>query len=146
MSEPVNDLWGDLAVESTPADVLHEQADALGQKTKNLLEGLLHTDIDKQNVRVRFAVRAPTLEYQTTLFEVKYTVLMPYPCQIEEHLTVEECQDIDMGGEILATKNKRKRLTQAKDDTELRQRVKDALQSDNVRKMVSGLLSAIRNS
>jgi hypothetical protein len=144
MSEPVNDLWGDLAVESTPADVLHEQADALGQKTKNLLEGLLLTEIVKQSVRVRFAVRAPTLGYQTTLFEVKYTMLMPFPCDIEEHLTLEEYQLDDMyGGQM---KMNRKRLTQASDDAELRQRVKDVLQSDNVRKLVSGLLSAVRNS
>ena len=144
MSEPVNDLWGELAVESTPADVLHEQADALGPKTKNLLEGLLLTDIDNQNVRVRFAVRAPTLEYQTTLFEVKYTVLRPYPCQIEEHLTLEDLdyRHVEGVGKIL----KQKRSTRAADDTELRQRVKDVLQSENVRKLVSGLLSAVRNS
>lgn len=145
MSEPENDLWGDLAVEPSPADVLYEQAGALGQKTKNLLEGLLLTEIEKQNVQVRFAVRAPTLNYQTTLFEVKYAVLSPYPCKIEEHLTLEEYEIDDQfdGGKC---KIHRKRLSQANDDSELRERVKSVLQSENVRKLVSGLLSAVRNS
>lgn len=145
MSEPENDLWGDLAVEPTPADVLHEQAGALGQKTKNLLEGLLHTEIVRRDIKVRFAVRAPTLGYQTTLFEVKYSMLSPYPCEIEEHLTLEDYEDKDtIPGQML--KIRRKRLSQAKDVTEFRERVKGVLQSENVRRLISGLLSAVRNS
>ena len=140
MTEPVKDLWGDLSVEPSPVDILHEQAKALGQRTKNVLEGHLLTDIseEKQEIQVRFAVRAPTLEYQTTLFELRYSMLSPYPCRILESLT-----DVGAKPSTKWAMPKKPKTRSATDEQELRTAVKDVLRSENVQKIMKGLLSAI---
>lgn len=143
MTEPVNDFWGDLTVEASPADILHEQAEALGQRTKNVLEGVLLTDIEKsgQEVRIRFAVLAPTLEYQTTLFELRYSMLHTYPCIIRESLTEEEKIFEEDG-----RRHKDLKSRTASDEKQLQQAVKEVLQSENVQKLIKGLLGAARVS
>lgn len=147
MTEPTSDFWGELSVEPTPADILLEQAEALGLKTKNVLEGLLLPDIDqkKQEVRVRFAVRAPTLEYQTTLFELRYSMLSPYPCSIVETLTEEQVEvEFRFDGQTHQIKQKKSRSPANEQD--LNQAVKEVLQSENVQKLIKGLLAAVRVS
>ena len=145
MPEPMNDFWGDLTVEASPADVLHEQAEALGKRTKNVLEGMLLTDIANQVkwVHIRFAVHAPTLDYQTTLFELSYSMLHPYPCSIRESLTEEEVTH-EFEGQSLKITNQKSRTVA--NEEQLHQAVKEVLQSENVQKLIKGLLGAARVS
>ena len=134
------DLWGDLPIpgaERMPADLLREQAEALAAKTNNVLDG----EVDSQrpvssskNVCFRFVVRAPMLEYRTSIFEVEYDAANSYPCEVRRTLAGDD--DARRGGGF---KIKPQRATT---ELELADMIKEILQSPEVRKLIAGLWGA----
>jgi hypothetical protein len=101
------DLWPDLSNMvpiRTPFLVLKEQADLLGQKTKNIVTAIVtgpdrgiaalgstgqsdHEDYKDGFVVVSFVLVAPVLEnYHFHLFNIQYSITKPYPVSIFAHI------------------------------------------------------------
>lgn len=135
-NKPAADLWGDLPLPGsarTPADLLREQAEALGAKTKHVLVGSLDTQLasSSENVCIRFVVRAPALEYRTSLFEIEHTTASPYPCVVQRTLAADNSKQ-------------KVKLPTANSEPELAKIVKGILQRPEVHRIISGLLETSR--
>ena len=135
------DLWGDLPIPGglrTPADMLREQAEALADKTKDILVGSLDpvpSLSNGSNVCIRFIVQAPALEYRTSIFEVEHDAATAYPCIVRRTLA----EDYRKGGGFNVIKP-----VKATSELELVNVVKNILQSPEVRKLIAGLLETSR--
>ena len=147
MSFPVayskKDLWGDPPVTGaarTPVDMLREQAEALAERTNSMLAGSveeLPSSYAPSNVCIRFGVKAPSLEYRTSIFEVERNAGTPYPCTVRRTLA----EDFRKGGGFNV-----QRPQQADSEDDLVIFVREILRSDEVRKLISGLLETIRGA
>lgn len=120
-----------------PADLLREQAEFLATKTKDALDGEIESQrpiSSSKNVCFRFVVRASTLEYRTSIFEVEYDAANPYPCVVRRTLAGDDDPMRGAGFKIKPPK--------AMSELELADIVKEILQSPEVRKLIGGLWSA----
>lgn len=82
---PTESLWGNLASEpmpTPPITILKEQASALGEQTKHVLQGEVHLSRIGQFIGVRLDVVAPALDdYRMTVMEVRHGV-ETYPATV----------------------------------------------------------------
>lgn len=81
----MEDLWPVNIAESklvTPVSILREQAELLGEKTKQLVRGEVDTQAVGSMLVHRFNVVAPTLNYRYELFTVQHTVKF-YPLTVK---------------------------------------------------------------
>lgn len=134
--KPAPDLWGQLPIPGasrTPADMLREQAEALGEKTKNVLVGSLDSQLASSSDRIciRFVIRAPALEYRTSLFEIEHAAASPYPCVVRRTLAADHSKQ-------------KVKLPTANSEPELAKIVGDILQSSEVHRIIAGLLETSR--
>jgi hypothetical protein len=90
MSVTVENLWpdgfGDLAEEQPPVTILRQQAQRLGEQTKNLVEGEVETTPTdfKRFQRHTFFLVAPALNfYRYPLLEVEHSATRLYPATIK---------------------------------------------------------------
>lgn len=139
-NKPAADLWGVLPLPGearTPADMLREQAEALGAKTKNVLVGSLDTQLasSSENLCIRFVIRAPLLEYRTSLFEIEHAAASPYPCVVRRTLAADNASGKSF---------QKAKFPTAESEPELVEIVKDILQSPEVHKLIAGLLETSR--
>ena len=140
-NKPAADLWGELPIPGearTPADMLREQAEALGVKTKNVLVGSLDTQLASSSDKlcIRFLVRAPALEYRTSLFEIEHAAASPYPCVVRRTLAGDDNPTRGGGFKV--------KLPKANSEPELVEIVKEILQSPEVHRIIAGLLETSR--
>lgn len=90
----VEDLWPEeleAAKIRTPASILKEQASLLGQKTKNLVEGLVTGNEKGENLSYSFFLVAPALNnYRYLLFTMSHDIRMyPLFISVEEEILAE---------------------------------------------------------
>jgi len=90
MSVTAKSLWpegfGALAEEQPPVRILREQAEVLGEQTKNLVEGEVETTTTdfKRFLRHTFFVVAPALNfYRYPILEVEHSAAKLYPATIK---------------------------------------------------------------
>ena len=138
--KPALDLWGPLPIPGasrTPADVLREQAEVLGTKTKNVLIGSLDSQIafSSEKICIRFVVRAPALEYRTSLFEIEHAASSPYPCVVRSTLAT-----VNTSGKSY----RKAKYPTADSEPDLVEMVKNILQSPEVQRIIAGLLETSR--
>lgn len=128
MSDAKNDLWGEFEIltsQSTPAELLREQADVLTERTKGLLSGTIETDVSGDQVELRLVLEAGVLDYRTVLLTAWHAVEAIYPCRVHP------------------LENK---VISADDEAELTDAVKQIIQSPRVRNTIQTLLGLIRNT
>ena len=89
----VEDLWPEVesAKIRTPASILKEQASLLGQKTKNLVEGLVIGNEKGGDLSYSFFLVAPALSsYRYLLFTMSHDIRMyPLFIHMEEEILAE---------------------------------------------------------
>lgn len=90
----VEDLWPkelEAAKIRTPASILKEQASLLGQKTKNLVEGLVTGSEQGGELSYSFFLVAPALNnYRYLLFTMSHDIRMyPLSISVEEEILAE---------------------------------------------------------
>jgi hypothetical protein len=90
MSVSTESLWPDgfgaLAEDQPPVAILRQQAELLGEQTKNLVEGEVETTTTdfKRFLRHTFFLVAPTLNfYRYPLLEVEHSATQLYPATIK---------------------------------------------------------------
>jgi hypothetical protein len=80
------DLWGEIApaTKRTPLSIMREQAALLGQKTHNLVEARVETDVDYSRLfKHRFLLVVPALnDYEYQLFRVEHSIDL-YPVEVQ---------------------------------------------------------------
>lgn len=123
MSE--ENLWGELPIEEkieTPASVLRVQGIALNKATKGILDVRVLQGTWHSNLTYEFRIVAPALgNYSATVLTIRHPMAL-YPLTINsEALTYGEKQVADI--------------------SEFKETLKEILQSQTVRRIVSGLLA-----
>lgn len=120
------DLWGDLPtaeIIKTPSMILREQAAMLGEKTNNVLQGHVNIGRDGSEFTADFSIIARVLDnYTQKIVLVRYKIIN-YPLQIWNFLS--------------ATSNP----TNCKNEDEFTAKLQLILSSEEVRKLIIGLLS-----
>ena len=130
MSEAkVKNLWGDLPIEDnvrTPYIILKEQASILTKATNGLLIG----EVTKRRVNVNktecdLIIKVPSINnYTISIVDITYPVTI-YPLHIKSDFT-------------------KHTLTECKTEEELENALHNRLSSEEVRRIISGLLSEVR--
>ncbi|MFC0184054.1 hypothetical protein SAMN04515674_102406 [Pseudarcicella hirudinis] len=93
-------LWPDIIMEEeirSPKIILKEQANFLGEITKNILAGEVDTSSFNNTIFNSFSIVAPLLNnYKYKLFEIRHTMVL-YPCSIEfEGITIKILNEKDL--------------------------------------------------
>ena len=128
MADPRN-LWGELPslenVPISPAQLFEEQGNLLAQATKNLLRGeTVKRAVGNDRFAATLFVVAPLLDgYKYALCRVYYSPIAPYPVTFET---------------VVA--KKRSITTDCEDETQLRTKLGELLQSPEVHQVVGSLM------
>jgi hypothetical protein len=126
MSEQRENYWPtDFGVpaEVTPLTVLKEQATFLGERTKNLIEGRVQTKVEGEAMKFRHSLYlvVPTLgNYRYFLLSVTHNPTI-YPIEIFDATS--------------------ERAIMARDFEEFKEKLREILSSDRVKRIVGSLLS-----
>jgi hypothetical protein len=119
-------LWGDLSELTrvkTPKSILHEQADVLTKETDGLLEGRIDSKGERGSFSHEFDVVAPSFNnYVYSILRVEHDIRL-YPLQL-----------IGPDGRI-----------ECNDEEEFKENLGKALSSQDVRRVLSSLLSQIED-
>jgi hypothetical protein len=78
MPDPVEDLWPPEVGTTTvvpPLAILRRQAVILGERTQNLIEGVVETMPQGDGFRQLFYIVAPSFDYKYLLFEIRHGVI-----------------------------------------------------------------------
>lgn len=122
---PVANLWGSLPEVSpvlAPVAILREQGQMLAQATKGLLHAESRVQADGSGFEVAMRIVAPSLNnYTYEIFRVTHGVEL-YPAWVSADAEAIECRD----------------------ERAFEQAVAKVLQSDRVRRAISGLLAQIQ--
>jgi hypothetical protein len=120
MAQPIPDLWPEIeqAQVVPPVAILREQAALLGKKTNHLLEGRVVTRTAGGQFHHSFYILAPALdEYTYKLFELTHDENL-YPVHVG--------------------------VTTLNSQQELVDRIREILNSDKAKKVVSSLLAQVK--
>ena len=130
MSETkIKNLWGDLPIEDnvrTPYIILKEQASILTEATNRLLIGEVNKRTHSSScVDCSLIIKVPSINnYTLSIIDITYPVTI-YPLQIKSDFT-------------------KHTLTECKTEEELENALHNRLSSEEIRRIISGLLSEVR--
>ena len=129
------DLTSDVPKIRTPVSILKEQGSLLGNKTGNIIEGLVRKvrtqDEDPDVLTYRFRLKSAPLDYVYDLFMVSYEItLYPVRLWIDDDHMIEE-----LG------LSPRKPFVEAGDEETFKSLVKKVLSTKRVKAIVSAILA-----
>lgn len=143
----VEDLWPQ-ELESTkirpPVSILKEQASLLGQKTKNLVEGLVTITESRENLAYSFYLAAPALNnYRYLLFTMHHDIRMyPLYIHVEQEILKEINPDLydswsGLTADLLAGSHNEK----ADNEAEFLELLKKIFSASKTKQLIGAMLS-----
>jgi len=143
----VEDLWPQ-ELESTkirpPVSILKEQASLLGQKTKNLVEGLVTRTGAEEDLSYSFYLNAPALNnYRYLLFTMHHDIRMyPLYIHVEEEILKEVNPDLyNTWKGLMATLKASTHNEKADNEAQFLELLKKIFSSTKTKQLIAAMIS-----
>ncbi|MEW6357849.1 MAG: hypothetical protein AB1696_16060 [Planctomycetota bacterium] len=146
ISEKKQNLWGDLPEvkeANTPIVILREQASLVGQMTDNLLEAEVR--IRQQDKKISIGLGGEVTESRMTIPDIEACLDIVAPPLDHYTITVVEIRHGVEPYPVFVANRLRGIGVQCDNETVFKEELQKALQSPEVRKVVSSLLTQIKS-